>query len=98
RPLTAAQPRLIGRGERHLDAHLRGDLLDDAFDVEEVDRPLRVSPERSDRSVQYDRDAMMLADFLAFAMIRTPDFEQCTVARSVRAVEDDGIEHCRQQR
>jgi hypothetical protein len=40
--------------------HLRRDLLDDPFDVEEIDRPFRIAPERSDRAVEDDGDAMVL--------------------------------------
>ena len=59
--------------------HLRRDLLDDAFDVEEIDRPFRIAPERSDRAVEDDGDAVVLADLVVACRGGT-----CVQLRTVR--------------
>ncbi len=81
--------------------HLRRDLFHDPLDVEEIDRPLRIAPERSDRAVEDDGDAMMFSYMVVgcrLSVVRPADFEQRAVACAVGAIEGDRFQQTGKQR
>src|SRR5205823_9711612 len=95
---SAAKPRLFGWRECQRNVQSVADLLDHPFDIEEVDRPLRLAPMRTDRAEHDQRQAPMLAHPLALPMIGAPYFEKRAIAGSVRAIEDDRLQQTGQER
>ena len=81
RTFSLLQPFVVSRRVVERDVELERDLVDDAFDVEEVVV-----------AVQDGGGAVALAHSVTVAVVRAADLEECTVTRAVRTVERDTLQ------